>query len=176
VQGVAATDDTSYDFSRARAFVTGQTTIARYPAGDESEGDDVGMKDLIANPLVVRALVVGIVGGVGLSLTSIYSRRGPMIYPAYAALLSALALLLARHSQTTYLVRASAALVGFATANFILYVTAALLANRQRGALVVEGHLPRNAAGVSLLGHAWRWAFLLGAGAIVSAALALISA
>jgi hypothetical protein len=29
--------------------------------------------------------------------------------------------------------------------------------------------------GVSLLGHAWRWAFLLGTGGIVSAALAFIS-
>jgi hypothetical protein len=134
------------------------------------------MKNLIANPLLARALVVGIFGGIGLSLTSIYSRRGPMIYPVYAALLAALALLLARHSQTPYLVRASAALVGFATATFISYVTVGVLANRQRDALVAEGRLPRNAAGVSLLGHAGRWAFLLGAGAMVSAALAFISA
>lgn len=134
------------------------------------------MKDLIANPLVARAVVVGVFGGVGLSLTSIYSRRGPMIFPVYAAFLAALALLLGRHSYFPYEVRVAAALVGFATASLMLYVTVGVLANRQRDALVAQGRLPRNAGGVSLLGHVWRWAFLLGAGAIVSAALAFISA
>ena len=134
------------------------------------------MKDLIANPLVARALVVGIFGGAGLSLTSIYSRRGPMIYPVYAALLAALTMLLARHAQLTYGVRVTAALVGFATATLMSYVTVGVLANRQREVLVAEGRLPHNARGVSLLGHVWRWAFLLGTGAIVSAALAFISA
>jgi hypothetical protein len=51
--------------------------------------------DLIADPLVVRAAAVGAFGGVGLALTSIYSRRGPLIFPGYAALLVVLALLLA---------------------------------------------------------------------------------
>jgi len=37
------------------------------------------MIELLANPLVPRAVVVGILGGVGLALTSIYSRRGPMM-------------------------------------------------------------------------------------------------
>ena len=97
------------------------------------------MKDLIANPLVARALVVGIFGGIGLSLTSIYSRRGPMIYPVYAALLAALTLLLARYSQLSYSIRASAALVGFATATFISYLTVGVLANRQRDRLSLRG-------------------------------------
>jgi hypothetical protein len=134
------------------------------------------MTDLISNPLVARALVVGIFGGLGLSLTSIYSRRGPMILPVYAALLAALAFLLARHSQLPYAVRVTAALVGLATATLMLYITVGVLANRQRRALVADGQLPRSAGGVSLFGHVWLWTLLLGAGAIVSAALAFISA
>lgn len=133
------------------------------------------MDDLIVNPLVARALVVGMFGGAGLSLTSIYSRRGPMIYPVYAALLAALALLLARYSQLPYVVRASAALVGFVTATAMSYVTVGILARRHRDLLVAEGRLPRNAGGVSLIGHAWRWSFLLCAGTIVSVALAFIT-
>jgi hypothetical protein len=134
------------------------------------------MNDLIANPLVARALVVGIFGGIGLSLTSIYSRRGPMIYPAYAALLVALALLLARHSQAPYFVRVAAALVGFVTATAISYATVGVLAQRHRDVLVAQGRLPRDAGGVSLVGHVWRWALLLSAGAVVSVALAFVSA
>jgi hypothetical protein len=134
------------------------------------------MKDLIANPLVARALVIGIFGGVGLALTLIYSRRGPTIYRVYAALLAALTMLLARHSELSYASRVAAALVGFVTATLASYVTAGILASRQREALIAEGRLPRGAHGVSLVGHAWRWAFLLSTGALVSAALAFISA
>jgi hypothetical protein len=134
------------------------------------------MRDLISNPLVLRAVVVGVFGGVGLSLTSIYSRRGPLIYPVYAALLAALAMVLARRSQMAYDVRVLAALVGFTTASLILYVTVGILAGRQRAALVAEGRLKPGAKGVSLLGHVWRWGFLLSIGGIVSAALAFVSA
>jgi hypothetical protein len=134
------------------------------------------MTDLIANQLVARALVVGMFGGVGLALTSIYSRRGPLIYPVYAALLAALTMVLARHAELPYVVRVVAALLGFAMATFIAYVTVGVLARRQREGLIAEGRLPRDARGVSLVGHAWRWTLLLSAGGIVSAALAFISA
>jgi hypothetical protein len=134
------------------------------------------MRDFIANPLVLRAMVVGVFGGVGLSLTSIYSRRGPLIYAVYAALLAALAVLLARRSQMPYDVRVLAALVGFTTASVISYVTVGILARRRRAALVAEGRLQPGATGVSLLGHVWRWGFLLSIGVIVSAALAFVSA
>ena len=43
-----------------------------------------------ALPLVLRAGVVGIFGGAGLVLTQMYSRRGPLIFPVYAAILAAL--------------------------------------------------------------------------------------
>src|SRR5881392_635435 len=108
------------------------------------------MKDLLANPVVLRAMVVGVFGGIGLSLTSIYSRRGPLIYPVYAAILAALAMLLARHSQLPYNVRAFAALVGFTTATLLSYITVGILATRQRDALMAKGRLPPDAKGVSL--------------------------
>ena len=47
---------------------------------------------VFSNPALPRAIVVGLFGGAGLALTSIYSRRGPLIYPVYAAILAALAL------------------------------------------------------------------------------------
>jgi len=134
------------------------------------------MSELLANALVPRAAVVGIFGGIGLALTSIYSRRGPMIYPVYAALLAALAALLARHSQLSFEIRMFSALVGFAVATAISYVVVAILARRQRQVLVLDGRVPPGARGVSLWGHVWRWTFLLSIGAALSAALAFVSA
>src|SRR5262245_60257873 len=122
------------------------------------------MKDLVSNPLVLRAAVVGLFGGVGLSLTSIYSRRGPLIFPVYAALLACLALLLARHSQSSFGLRTASALVGFTTATLMSYVTVGVLARRHREVLVAEGRLLPNSGGVSALGHLCRWALLLGIG------------
>ena len=72
--------------------------------------------ELLSNPALPRAVVVGLFGGAGLSLTIVYSRRGPMIYVAYAALLVALALLLSRYAELTYFTRFVAALSGFAVA------------------------------------------------------------
>ena len=43
--------------------------------------------ELLVNPALPRALAVGAFGGVGLVLTVVYSRRGPMIFVSYAALL-----------------------------------------------------------------------------------------
>lgn len=134
------------------------------------------MIDLVANPPVARAAVVGIFGGVGLALTRIYSRRGPVIYPVYAALLAALALLLARHAEQPFLTRAAAALLGFVTATAIAYVTVGVLAQKQRDVLIAQGRLPRASTGASALGHLWRWGLLLGVGAILSLGLAFIAA
>jgi len=133
------------------------------------------MKDLIANPLLFRAAFVGVFGGVGLSLTSVYSRRGPLIIPVYAALLAALALLLARRSETSFEVRVAASFVGFTIATFLLYITVGILAGRQRRHLIAEGRLPFDSKGVSPIGHAWRWALVSSIGAAASVAVAVIS-
>ena len=131
--------------------------------------------ELLSNPAFPRALVVGLFGGAGLSLTIIYSRRGPMIYVPYAALLVALALLLSRYAELSYFTRFAAALGGFAVASAAAYVTAGVRAERQRVLLRLEGRLPATARGPSLWGHIWRASFLLALGSIASAAVAFVA-
>jgi hypothetical protein len=63
------------------------------------------MGDLVNHPAFPRALFIGVFGGAGLALTALYSRRGPMIFPVYAAILAALALLLARYPDLRYVER-----------------------------------------------------------------------
>ena len=129
----------------------------------------------LAHLLLLRAAVVGVFGGAGLSLTAIYSRRGPLIYPVYAALLAALTVLLGHHSDISYAFRLVAGLVGFTVATFLLYVTVVVLARRGRAALVAEGRLTAVPRGPSALGHVWRWAFVLAIGSLISAAMAFVS-
>jgi len=107
-------------------------------------------------PPISRAAVVGVFGGAGLVLTTIYSRRGPLIYPVYAALLSALALLLARYRSLAFSTRFAAAFTGVLVATCMLFVAVLVLGGRQRRALqesgrpTVPGHIP--AWGPPLLG------------------------
>jgi len=123
-----------------------------------------------------RALVVGAFGGVGLVLTAVNSRRGPLIYPVYAALLAALAVLLARYPAVPYAGRFGVALAGFAAASAPLYLATGVLAERERRRLRREGRLPAAAGGVPLAGHVWRVGFLLAVGAVVSAGVAFVAA
>jgi hypothetical protein len=134
------------------------------------------LADLLSTPVLPRALVLGAFGGIGLALTVMYSRRGPLIYPAYAAFLAALALLLARYPELAYGQRVAVALAGFLTASTFLYVAAAILADRQRERLRREGRLAPGGGGVSLAGHLWRVGFLVSVGMVVSAGVAFIAA
>lgn len=133
--------------------------------------------EVITTPLLMRALVLGLFGGAGLALTAIYSRRGPLIYPVYAAFLAALGLLLARHAALAFATRAASALSAFLIASAVLYVTVAILARDQRRRLVAEGELRESAlhAHLSIWGHIWRMGFLAIVGGVVSSALAFIS-
>jgi hypothetical protein len=133
--------------------------------------------DLIQNPALPRAIVLGLFGGIGLALTATYSRRGPLIYPVYAAVLASLAVLLSRYSTLAYNVRVVAALGGFCAASLVLYVAVGFLADRDRAIWVELGRLPETALHhrVSLLGHAWRWGFLLAIGTVASAGVAFIA-
>lgn len=132
--------------------------------------------ELLANPVVPRALIVGAFGGVGLVLTVVYSRRGPAIYPVYAALLVALTVVLSRYPAVPYPGRFGAALAGFVAASVPLYVATGLLAARARRRLQAEGRLSADVRGVPLVGHAWRAALLLAIGVAASAGLAIVSA
>jgi hypothetical protein len=133
--------------------------------------------DFILNPALPRAVVLGLFGGIGLALTSIYSRRGPLIYPVYAAVLASLTLLLSRYAALSFSVRLVAALAGFCAASLVSYIAVGILAQRDRELLVASGQLRENARNykTSVLGHAWRWGFLLAVGTIASAGVAFIS-
>lgn len=135
------------------------------------------MSTLFLNPAFPRAVVVGLFGGAGLTLTALYSRRGPLIYPVYAAILAALALELAQFADLSYASRLVACLAGFSVASAVLYVTVGFLSRRQRRQLVDRTRLPESALHyrLSIGGHAWRIAFLLGIGTIVSAGVAFIA-
>lgn len=115
-------------------------------------------------------------GGAGLVLTMIYSRRGPLIFPVYAALLAALALLIAQYSSVSYPGRFGAALAGFLVASGVAYAATMVLAGRERERMQQEGRLPGRARGVSVLGHCWRLGVLVALGVIVSAGVAFVAA
>ena len=133
---------------------------------------------LLWNPVLSRAMVVGLFGGAGLALTATYSRRGPLIYPVYAALLAVLAALLARFPDASYGTRLVACLVGFMVASSGLYIAVGILSRRSRRRLVARGRLPESALAcrTSLGGHAWRIAFLVAVGTIASAGVAFVAA
>ena len=137
----------------------------------------MAVAELVYNPAFPRALVLGAFGGIGLTLTALYSRRGPLVFAPYAAFLAALTVLLARYAALPYATRLAAAFAGFLVASAALYVTDGVLGDRQRRRLVAEGRLPASAlhAGVSLAGHAWRIGLLGAVGTVLSAGVAFLA-
>jgi hypothetical protein len=131
--------------------------------------------ELLVNPALLRALAVGAFGGVGLVLTVVYSRRGPMIFVPYAALLAALTLLLSRFGQLPYAPRFAAAFAAFAIATLPVYVAVGVLGRRQRERLRREGRLSAEPPRLSLWGHVWRIGFVIAAGGIVTAGVAFVA-
>jgi hypothetical protein len=129
------------------------------------------MTDFLAwLPFLARAAVLGFIGGVGLVLTQVYSRRGPLIYPVYAAILAALALLGARFPELPYTAHFSAVLIGMLVATNVALVAVLVRGARERRALIASGR-PLHPGGAP-----W-WGFPAIAAAIVasSAAVAFIS-
>jgi hypothetical protein len=131
--------------------------------------------ELLATLAVARALVVGLFGGVGLVLLAVYSRRGPLVFPVYAAILAALAAVLSRDAALPYAARYAAALVGFVAASAPFFVATMHLAGRDRARLRAAGRLPAAARGPSPLGYAAAASFLLAIGAVVSAGVAFVA-
>lgn len=72
-------------------------------------------------PLVSQSIVVGLLGGAGLVLTHLYSQRGPLVYPVYAAILAALAFVSAHFEGLPYLAHLSAVLAGMFVATAIVF-------------------------------------------------------
>ena len=129
------------------------------------------MTELIAwLPFLARAAVLGFIGGVGLVLTQVFSRRGPLILPVYAAVLAALALLGARFPQLPYSAHFSAILIGMVVATALALIAVIVRGGRERRALAASGRELHPG------GAPW-WGFPAIAAAIVasSAAVAFIS-
>jgi hypothetical protein len=120
--------------------------------------------------LVLRSLVVGVLGGAGLILTQAYSRRGPLIFPVYAALLAALAFLSARFVELPYAARFAAALSGVLLASAMALIGVLVIGGRERRRLVESGRpmAPGRAP-------AWALPLVLIILVVVSAAVAYVS-
>lgn len=99
-------------------------------------------------PALARGLVIGVFGGAALVLTQIYSRRGPLIYPVYAAILFVLALALSRVVGLSFLDRVTVALSAILLSTLCTLVATMALAARVRrrvrasGQAVAPGHVP----------------------------------
>ena len=121
-------------------------------------------------PLLARAAVLGVIGGVALVLTLVFSRRGPLIFPVYAAILAALALLGARFPALRYPAHFSAVLTGMLVATGLAVVAVLIRGVRERRELIASGRQ------IHPGGAPW-WGFPAIAAAIVasSAAVAFIS-
>ena len=95
--------------------------------------------DLVA--ALSRALVIAAFGGAGLVLTQVYGRRGPLIFPVYAALLAALSLSMARAPELGFSLRFLIALSATILATAIAFVATLILAGRARQRLKREGRV-----------------------------------
>lgn len=90
-------------------------------------------------PALSRALVIGVFGGAGLVLTQIYSRRGPLIYPVYAAILFVLGLSLARTPSLGFTARLLIALAAVLLSTLASLVTTIVRGNQERQRLREAG-------------------------------------
>ena len=133
--------------------------------------------DIVTNPLFPRAIVLGFLGGIGLALTPMLTRRGPMVLPVYAALLAALAILTARYSDVPFAARVVAVFAAYSLASLALYIATGIHADRARRRSVEQGRLPASALAYRLpiLGHLWRLGALAGIGLVLSTAVAFVA-
>ncbi|HUP50437.1 MAG TPA: hypothetical protein VNA04_16805 [Thermoanaerobaculia bacterium] len=131
------------------------------------------MIELLTHPVFSRSVVLGAFGGIGLALTTVYSRRGPLIFPVYAAFLATVAVLLARYGDIVFPERLLAAMAGFVVAATIHYATVGVHANRQRRLL--HQRYPQIPLTIPFTGHAWRLSVLFLTGLIASAGVAFLA-
>ena len=99
-------------------------------------------------PALSHALVIGVFGGASLVLTQLYSRRGPLIYPVYAAILFVLGLSLVRTPSLGFGARLLIAFAAVLLSTLFAVGAAIVLGNRQRrrlresGRPMVQGSAP----------------------------------
>ena len=90
-------------------------------------------------PALSHALVIGVFGGASLVLTQLYSRRGPLIYPVYAAILFVLGLSLVRTPSLGFGARLVIAFAAVFLSTLFAVGAATVLGNRQRRRLRESG-------------------------------------
>lgn len=127
------------------------------------------MIDFLAHPASLWAAALGLFGGGSLVLVERFSRRGPLLFPVYAALLAALTVLLASYSASSFRSRFGAAFLGFVVAAILHYIAVGFAADEERRQRGVTARL-------SLAGHAWRLSLLLGLGMLACAGVAFVAA
>ena len=98
------------------------------------------MIDLSASsPLLTRAIVIGVLGGVGLILAQVYSRRGPVVFPVYGGILASLAFLTARFSHVPFGTAFIAVLVGMTVASMLALASVLVMGGKHRRKLLASG-------------------------------------
>jgi len=129
------------------------------------------MPDFTASvPLLTRAIVIGALGGIGLILTQVYSRRGPLVFPVYAGILVSLALVTARFSAVPFSTGFVSVLVGMTVASTLALASTLVIGGKQRRKAVASGRTVKQE-------RPPRWALPLTALSLVvsSAAVAFIA-
>jgi hypothetical protein len=121
-------------------------------------------------PTLLRALTIGAFGGTALVLTQVYSRRGPLVYPVYAAILFALGLFLARVAGLGFGARLLICFVAISLSTAISLVATLFLAARARARLLAEGRklVPGRAP-------IWAWSLIVVVLVAASAGVAYVS-
>ena len=119
--------------------------------------------------VMISALVMGIFGGVGLTLMHAYTRRGPVLYIVYAALLLSTALMLSQYDALPFAVRFLAVLCTLMVASLFLFVRVAMRSSRRERMRVREGKPP-----LTVTRPWWGMPTVVGALAAVSAGVALV--
>jgi hypothetical protein len=89
--------------------------------------------------LLSRAVVVGILGGAGLVLTQLYTRRGPLIFPVYAAILAVLGLVSFRFRDLSFPALFAAVLAGMLVATGCAFVAVLITGAKSRRELRASG-------------------------------------
>jgi|SRR5688572_3389075 hypothetical protein len=100
------------------------------------------MLDLTASgPLLTRAIVIGALGGIGLILTHVFSRRGPLIFPVYAGILASLAMVTARFPDVPFNAAFASVLAGMTVATMLALLSVLVRSAKHRRKVVASGRV-----------------------------------
>ena len=131
---------------------------------------------LVADSVLVPALVLGGLGGAAVVLTLSLSRRGPLVFVPYFALAVAIAALFAGSEGVSYADRVFAAFAAFLVTTLGTYLAVRVLGERARKRRRQEERSVGAAPGMSAWGHAWRIGAVVAVGFTASMIVALIGA